>query len=442
MNSRKARKTLKKNKANLHTNKKSTNSNFRRKNVLIFLGAGSTICFGGPRSDEILSELLTDERFKTRDDRTVGQYLFDKLHDSFGEQTNFETIIAAIELIINYQLAKENDSENPNLKSIIPSFLSFDESFLEQIDNFTLYEIDGEPDQIILEYYNNGIPQTITWPRKLARLYYYSKILNNFLSLISIKIASYADGNIEYNLKLKNFFNYLISSNYQINFFTTNYDNLLPNILENRKIFNGFDTKYLEEEGLRYNPKKIIFDDSVIKFFNLHGSIYWHHEFLMDQTEYQFIFKDQEYNLPIFSQTDITNPGEELVLSNIITGYNKTQRTLSPPFSLMLESFLKECVRTDILIIIGYSFSDNHLNKILSIPFSNDAPKIINITHSSDAYLNSPEGQKFSAILKRQHRLTNPLIYRNFISSSDKNQIVFFNGFDDFLNDKENWKTI
>lgn len=440
--SRKSRKTLKKNKLKLHFIKKKPNSNLRRKNVLIFLGAGSTICFGGPTSAEILSDLLTDVRFRTKDNRPVGQFLYDKLHDSFGEQTNFETIIAAIELIVNYQLAKENDTENPNLRSIIPSFLNFDESFLDQLDNFTLTDIADEPDQVFLEYSNDGISQTITWPRNLVRLYYYSKILNNFLSLISIKIAGYSDGNTDYNLKLKNFFNYLISCNYRINFFTTNYDNLLPYILEDQRIFNGFDTRYLEEEGLRYNPKKIIFDDTVIKFFNLHGSIYWHHEFLMDQTEYQFIFKDQEYNLPIFAQTDIINPGEELVLSNIISGYNKTQRTLSPPFSLMLESFLQECIKTDILIIVGYSFSDSHLNKIISIPFNKDAPKIINVTHSTNTYLNTPEGQKFSAILKRHQRLINPLIFRNYISSPDKSQIVFFKGFNDFLDDKENWKKI
>lgn len=440
--SRKAKKMLKTTRLNPRSYKKRIIHNKGKNRILIFLGAGATICFGGPTSNEILVELKTDERFKTVDNRPIGQYLYDKLHDSFGDQTNFETIVASIELIINYHLAKANDTENPNLKSIIPSFLSFDEHFLEQIDNFTLHEIDNEPEQVILEYFNNGFSQTIPLPRKSAKLYYYSKILNNFLSLISIKITHYVDGNSEYNLKFKNFINYLISCNFNINFFTTNYDNLIPNILENKNVFNGFDTRNHDNDELLYNSKKIIFDDSVIKFFNLHGSIYWHHEFLMDHMEYQFVFKDQEYNLPLFSQTDFTNPGEELVLSNIITGYNKTQRTLSPPFSLMLESFFKECIRADVLLIIGYSFSDNHLNKILSLPFNNESPKIINITHSTNTYLSTPAGQKFAGILKRQFGLTTPHISENSISSSDRKQIIFFKGLDDFLDDRENWRRI
>ena len=148
------------------------------------------MCFGGAKSDTILEDIKTDQRFKTTDNVPIGQYLYDKLNETFSNQANFETVIASIELIITYHLAKTNDTENPNLKSIVPSFLIFNEDFLNKIDNFTLREIPEHPDEVILEYFNNLVLQTFTLPRKTVRLFYYSKILNNFLSLISISSDS------------------------------------------------------------------------------------------------------------------------------------------------------------------------------------------------------------------------------------------------------------
>ncbi len=438
----KAKKILQSSRLRRQSYKINPNKSHVRKRVLVFLGAGATMCFGGAKSDTILEDIKTDQRFKTTDNVPIGQYLYDKLNETFGNQANFETVIASIELIITYHLAKTNDTENPNLKSIVPSFLIFNEDFLNKIDNFTLHEIPEHPDEVILEYFNNLVLQTFTLPRKTVRLFYYSKILNNFLSLISIRINQYAEGDSDYNLKFKNFVNYLISNYYHVNFFTTNYDNLIPKILEGRNVFNGFDGPNQDNSGLQYNSKKIIFNDSVTKVFNLHGSIFWHHEFLMDHMEYQFVFKPEEYNLPLFSKTDVTNPGEELVLSNIITGYNKTQRTLSPPFSLMIGSFIKECLRADVILIIGYSFSDNHLNKILSSPFNENSPRIVNITQSSLDYLRTPEGKKFTELLKRKFALTSPVIDDNFISSTDNRQMIYFSGLASFLDSKDNWKTI
>jgi hypothetical protein len=412
-----------------------------KKRILIFLGAGATNCFNGPAGEYILNEFKANNKYRTKSNIPVGQFLFDKLFETYGDQTNFETIIASIELLLNYHLSQQNNSSDPIFKSIIPIFFTLDESFLDQIDNFVIHDTQDESEMVILEYYVDGNIETMSLARTSVRIYYYSRILSNFLSLLAMLISQYEDGVEDYNSKFKRFVNYLIRRNYTINFFTTNYDNLIPTILIDKKIFNGFDIKGHDGNNLLFNPHKIVFDDTSIKYFNLHGSIYWHYEFLMEYSEYRYVFNNEEYDLPFLPLTDLSNPGEEIVLSNIITGYNKTQRTLIPPFSLMLESFIKECTRADILLIIGYSFSDSHLNKILSLPFSFNSPKIINITKSTDNYLNTPEGHRFRKTLKKHDRLSNTVNPQHILSSQDKKQTVFINGLDDFLDNSDNWKS-
>ena len=412
------------------------------KRILIFLGSGATYCFNGPSSVEILQLLKSNNKYKTTGDLPVGQFIYNKLAETYEDETNFESVIASIELIINYHLGLANNLQDPNLKSITPIFFELDETFMVQIDNFEIQDIPENQETVILKFFENDIETFLTLPRESAKLYYYSKILNNFLSIISISINGYSEGNEEYNLKLKQFIYYLISNNLQINFFTSNYDNLIPTIIDNGTIFNGFDITLTGEAGKLYNTNKILNDNSIIKHYNLHGSIFWHYEYLLEKLEYQYVFKEGEYNLPILSHTQITNPGEELVMSNIITGYNKSQRTLLQPFSLFMDTFIRECSKADILLIIGYSFSDKHINRILSIPFDYASPKIINITHSEDNFLQTKEGHRFTDILKNKDKLSDSLLDGNLISSRDNKQKIFITGFKDFLDNKANWKKI
>lgn len=412
------------------------------KRVLIFLGSGSTFCFGGPRGEEILTALRTDKKYRTKANIPIGQFLYDKLYGTYGKETNFETIIASVELILNYHMGQQNPNNNPIYKSIDSIFLSIDSSFLEQIENYNIYKIPDEHESIILQCFVNDHTTEVTLPQAIAKVYYYSKILNHFLSIITLQISKYSEGESIYNQKLKQFVNYLIFKNYKVNFFTTNYDNLIPKVLDEKNVFNGFDIEVADYEGQLFNAQRIVFDDTSIKHFNLHGSVYWHYEFLMSHLESKFIFNDKEYNLPFYNKTDFTNPGEETILLNIITGYNKTQRTLYPPFSLMLESFIKEIVRADILIVIGYSFSDNHVNKILSLSLGQRPLKTLLITKTDDNSPNSIDIQRFKYLLKKFDNLSNPIRSNNMISSPDKSQNVYINGFGEFLCNTSSWDII
>lgn len=55
------------------------------------------------------------------------------------------------------------------------------------------------------------------------------------------------------------------------------------------------------------------------------------------------------------------------MLTNIITGYQKTQKVTLSPFRQMYASFDRDCILADEIFIIGYSFGDAHINECLKI---------------------------------------------------------------------------
>jgi hypothetical protein len=53
------------------------------------------------------------------------------------------------------------------------------------------------------------------------------------------------------------------------------------------------------------------------------------------------------------------------LLSNIITGYQKVLKTALSPFRQMLSAFDRDCIEADKLFIVGYSYTDEHINDII-----------------------------------------------------------------------------
>src|SRR5690606_19715363 len=69
--------------------------------------------------------------------------------------------------------------------------------------------------------------------------------------------------------------------------------------------------------------------------------------------------------------------GRKTQISNIISGYRKTIRTGLSPFRQMFSAFDRDCYACDELIIVGYSFSDEHINDIINkARNSNDGMRI------------------------------------------------------------------
>lgn len=157
--------------------------------------------------------------------------------------------------------------------------------------------------------------------------------------------------------------------------YTLNYDRNFKIITEsnlpNIKIFEGFDCESTLEYGSkkRANIQKILDDDQSNVYYNLHGSIFWDVEARDDsQLPNPYFYLTEGPNLPINSYeypTKQSEKGKTLLLSNIITGYQKTQRGIFSPFKQMSSAFDKDCVFAEHIFIIGYSFNDEHINTSL-----------------------------------------------------------------------------
>ncbi|NOQ25834.1 MAG: hypothetical protein GQ564_10775 [Bacteroidales bacterium] len=62
-----------------------------------------------------------------------------------------------------------------------------------------------------------------------------------------------------------------------------------------------------------------------------------------------------------------TEKGKSIICNNIIAGYQKTQKSVLSPYKQMQASFDRDCLNADNIFIIGYSFSDEHINESIKM---------------------------------------------------------------------------
>ena len=81
-------------------------------------------------------------------------------------------------------------------------------------------------------------------------------------------------------------------------------------------------------------------------------------------------------------KTDQDN--KKVINSNIITGFNKTSRILTTPYSQFYHRFYQDCIIAENIYIVGYSFGDIHINKaIKTASLINKKLKIYCVTYVS-----------------------------------------------------------
>ncbi|MBK5271559.1 MAG: SIR2 family protein [Bacteroidia bacterium] len=101
-------------------------------------------------------------------------------------------------------------------------------------------------------------------------------------------------------------------------------------------------------------------------YYNLHGSAYWtiQNENSNNLPGYQYFLSGVPETNDSAATIEIES-GRKLLLTNIITGYQKVQKTAISPFRQMLSAFDRDCFDANELYIIGYSFGDEHINDII-----------------------------------------------------------------------------
>ncbi|QXP74061.1 SIR2 family protein [Tenacibaculum sp. AHE15PA] len=353
-----------------------------KKNKEIFLfGAGAAIDWGGPLTSE-LSKLIKKYSFPIRgSETTITEYINQKLLENGYSQTevNFETIINVIEELAIYFSEYNRKKQTP---SLIRCFIKNDDS-IKTILNFAItngkrqhgYKIQI-PDGINYDFSHPSYKDEN--PNQFFLLHLLSSILTNITSRISnysyhTKSHSVIDTKSDESQLFKNWMKENAKEN-TLRLYTLNYDRVFKVLLDDIGIdcFEGFDTTDTIEDmnGIRADVLRITNDSESNVHYNLHGSIFWkvlpYDNGQLPNPEIVFTGCPELPDNDEISNVEIEK-GKPVYLTNIITGYQKAQKSMVTPFKQLHSSFDRDCLNGNKIYIIGYSFGDEHLNECLKI---------------------------------------------------------------------------
>jgi len=206
--------------------------------------------------------------------------------------------------------------------------------------------------------------------------------LNDSLATIKSQILKYSYYTSGHNKILKptneiinkqfcQWMNKLVNQDYTLRMYTLNYDRAFKILLQTSglEVFEGFNlngTAVDYNQSIPPNLPRIISDFDSHIHYNLHGSAYWNLKILNSNglSGYEFhLVPSGEIDAP--AGTITFEKGKRLLLSSIITGYQKVQRTATSPFRQMFSAFDRDCFEVGRLYIVGYSFGDEHINDIV-----------------------------------------------------------------------------
>ena len=166
--------------------------------------------------------------------------------------------------------------------------------------------------------------------------------------------------------------------------FSLNYDLCVESACGRDNVFTGF----VHEENTRgrfWNDRLMIQDDNVsrpIRLYKLHGSVDWR--------------LDNDRLVSYDSPDTCDNPDDYQL---IFGTENKLRYT--EPYLFLLSEFRKFSFGAKLIVCIGYSFQDKHINSIIQHAFSNQTPtKVVHVTKLESEGGSLEEIRKISARLK------------------------------------------
>lgn len=348
----------------------------KSRNTFLF-GAGAAVCWGGPTTTH-LTMLIRNSGFFMKDNKTrITEYIYNELlqHGYESWEANFETIINVVEELIIYHSSFNTERQTPSL------FKAFTE--LKNAENILNFSVNGARKHgFTLE-----IPVGKPYEDSERSLYnetpeqmFFQQLLRELITTINAAIIDYsyhtdghsviiADKNEALNASFGSFIKRLSKSS-AVRMYNLNYDRVFKVIMERNGIptFDGFDygeTLSYESGGIAPNLLRIVDDLDSLCHYNLHGSGHWKVE-REDHTQLPNprIFMSPFMDLAINDASAVMQieRGRNIVVSSLITGYQKAQKSTIAPFKQMQSTFDRDCLKTDKLFIIGYSFGDEHVN--------------------------------------------------------------------------------
>ena len=356
-----------------------------KKRKVFLLGAGAAMDWHKGPSTSKITKLIRESGFKNAEGEYVTEKIFQWLSEN-GREPNFETILSVIEDFFQFWMRNENDW---------PNGLNY---FINKEDVKWEDFIDLEKNQYLK---TSGNKYSIEFPWSLSLTYladninsdihpnakYFELLLIHLFQLLSSLISEYSfytdfnqkfyrcKSNSEINSLMQNYIRNESKNNY-LRIYSLNYDNILQVLFEKEgiPIIQGFDTNgrnivcRLDNYGVKPSPNSILFERNKHCVYHLHGNANWIIKEYNDN-----VIKSYEYRLKGYIDFNENSAnlgrnmeqGKPLFLTNIVTGYQKTQRTSLSPLRQMMSSFDMDCQTADEIVIIGYSFGDEHINDII-----------------------------------------------------------------------------
>jgi hypothetical protein len=359
------------------------------KKTTILFGAGAAIPWGAPKTDD-LTDLIRNsgERYTCVDsDKKITAFIYEWLKSKGynNSEVNFETIINVIEdLIIYYSHHSEK---------LLPSFTKsfYTLKFKKKLLNFTVEYIKGNLYNVFIpnggHYKISNYPSNNESPEQL----FFQALLTEIIGNINTSIIEYSYHSKTaikssilqpQNDKLNNLFQRWMKSQSEgvLRLYNLNYDRLFKVLCLDAgiDIFEGFDCgEFIPDSDLQPNIVKILNDFDSNVHYNLHGCCFWevHPRDNGTQLSAPWISLTP---FPILGSSNHENAivqiekGKSIVITNIVTGYQKAQKSFITPFKQMQAAFDKDCLMTNDLYIIGYSFSDGHINASIKTAIKNN----------------------------------------------------------------------
>lgn len=338
--------------------------------TIILTGAGAAIPWGAPTTSDITKVLLADRTFKSYTGQPVGDWLHHKLTGLYHkdpETVNFETIVNALDYLLTFFSSKQRESVS-KFKNLMPAFFEEKDDIWEILWFDKIYEKDKG-----------------TWHSHNERFKFYSfwndsdhffeSVYRYFINRIISLIEEYSK-TINEKTALNNCLNeFLDSIKNPLRCYTTNYDRIIPAVYKG-EMFEGF-TK--DGDDLKFDLKKVLTDETSNTYYNLHGSVHYDIDW-PGNVKYapdKFIY---DFGRGASDHSD--QDKRKIINSNIITGFNKPSRILTNPYSQFYLRFYQDCLFADKIFIVGYSFSDIHINNaIKAASLANKDLKIICVAY-------------------------------------------------------------
>jgi len=346
------------------------------KNKIIFLfGAGISAPAGLPLSNNLTEIILSGKDIYRN---TAGNYSFGKkpsiIHENFYETRVLEVVRILYQYLTEYYFHR---NRTPNY-----------EDFFQLSNSLSGYN--NRPEfKPLMEYFYAKIKFLLhsrkeeNPKKKIEAFNLFDEVCNYISCIVWHKLSiNFEEINLDYLQSIVDACN--DNKINEIYIFTLNHDLVLEKLFKDEGIdyIDGFSN---ETNRVRYWKPELFETDCRVKLYKLHGSINWF-EFLSETDPSNPIklgipldrnywhTRDENGNL------QLPNDGKPLFLTG---NENKILDYFGPYFLSLISRFNEILHIVDKIIVSGYSFSDNEINRILRTWLNNGKKrKIINISES------------------------------------------------------------